>query len=126
MIKFVYGCLPAFVIYNDRLVQKKFGGNTWLMFIVMREKYRGHNAGLLEHELTHVKQGYRTLFTCWIWYWLSKKYRLKMEVEAYRAQVAYYRSIGVERSYTQLAESLATKYNLDISREDAIELLRDK
>ena len=121
MLKFVYGVLPAFVIYNDKLVPEKFGGITRCMFIFMKSKYRADD-GLLQHELTHVKQFYRTLGFSLIMYALSKNYRFSAEVEAYKAQSEYYKN--KELSYNWMVDSLTTKYDLDITKEQALEALR--
>ena len=55
----VYRFLPAFVFFTDKTIPKQFAGMTNLNVIRIRPKYE-HDKGLLEHELTHVKQFYRS------------------------------------------------------------------
>lgn len=124
MIKFVYGCLPAIVIYNDSLVPEKFGGITWVFFILLREKYKT-DQGILEHELVHVRQLYRTLFLSPLIYLRSKKYRLKCEVEAYRKQLSYYPDKA--DSLRWMSNAISTKYKLNITAAEAYrKLVEDK
>lgn len=89
MIKFVYKIFPAIVIYNDKLVPNGFGGYTRLFAIFLKNKYKT-DEGLLQHELTHVKQFYRIPLLHSYLYMFSKKYRLKCEIEAYKVQLSYY------------------------------------
>lgn len=124
MIKFVYKCLPAIVIYKDSLVPKKFGGVTRLFFIFLREKYKT-DQGILEHELVHVRQLYRTLFFSSLIYPLSKKYRLKCEVEAYQKQLSYY--ANKTDSLRWMSNAISTKYKLNITVAEAYrKLIEDK
>lgn len=87
-IRFVYGILPALVIYTERLPEG-FGGCANAMIVRIRPKYEG-DEGLLQHELTHVKQAYRLLILFHaLLYLFCDSYRLRAEVEAYRKQLEY-------------------------------------
>lgn len=85
--------------------------------ILMNPAYKG-DKGLMEHELVHVKQcregglmhGLRMRF--------SKAYRFKCEVEAYKAQLKWSGTIG------RFAHYLATRYNLDVTYDQAFKALR--
>lgn len=109
-VKICIWFLPAFIIYNDRLVPQQFGGYTTLMFVTMKEKYKGVDTGLLYHELTHVKRLYRTLFLHPILYYFSEKYRLKSEVEAYKEQLKFYED--KESNIYWMVDAIATKYDI--------------
>ena len=74
--------------------------------------------GFIAHELTHVRQFYRTFGSHAFGYYFSKKYRQKAEVEAYKAQLAtgkYIKELA--------ANNLSTLYGLDITQSYAMSLL---
>lgn len=58
-IRRVYRFLPVFILYTDKIPPKRFAGITNLNIIRIQPKYK-QDKGLLEHELTHVKQFYRS------------------------------------------------------------------
>ena len=123
MVKWVFKVLPAFVFYTDRFVPKRFGGVTYGIFVFIRKKYR-NDRGLLEHELVHVKQFYRTLGLHALLYSLWKRYRLRSEVSAYRVQLSYPPALEDPERYRDLfAGFVAQKYGLSITKEQARELL---
>ena len=108
----------SLIIPTDRLIPQRFAALTVAFVVLVRPQYR-NDAGLIAHELTHVKQFWRTLGFNGLLYWLVPSYRQKYEVEAYRAQLeSSPESIGV------FAISLATKYRLDLTPARAIELLK--
>lgn len=117
-IKFVYKILPAFIFVSENL-EPQFGGKTNGPVIRIREKYQNDD-GLLHHELTHVKQWYRTLFLHSLLYKFSLLYRLDSEVEAYKEQLKYYKD---DRSKI-FARFIATEYGLDVSEEEVLDELR--
>ena len=106
------------VIYTNHLIPNTFAGQTIGPFILIRPSHKD-DTGLLEHEKVHVRQFWRTLGLFGIGYLLSKKYRLKIEVEAYKEQLKYYPT----DKKALFAYYLATKYNLDITQEEALKLL---
>ena len=82
--------------------------------------------GLLEHELTHVKQWWRTLGLHSILYLCSKRYRLKAEVEAYREQLKYPPATNDPDWYrAKYAAFICGRYDLVtyVSQEEALALL---
>ena len=118
-LMFVYKVLPALVFYTDN-VKTGFGGMAYGPVVKIRKKYENVDRGLLEHELTHVEQWYRTLGTHGIWYLLSRKYRLTSEVEAYKVQASYYNYDATG----WMADAILTKYNLNVSWERVVEMLK--
>lgn len=118
------------VIYTDSniLIPKKFGAFTRGFFIFVRIKYKDDTA-LLEHELVHVRQFWRTFGLSLLLYSLSKKYRLAAEVEAYQTQLQVHERMDTltseEMDAVRLlyADFISTKYRLDISTVDAYRLL---
>lgn len=108
------------VIYTNNIIPDKFAGLTLGPFIFIRPSHKD-DKGLLEHEKVHVRQFWRTLGLFGIAYLLSKKYRLKYELEAYKEQLKYYATDKKQL----FAQHLATKYNLDITQEEALKLLSE-
>lgn len=105
------------VIYNDKLVPRGFGGITLAPFIFLKENKKG-NEELLEHEKVHIKQQYKWLIIPYFFmYKLSKKWRQRWEVEAFKV------SVNEGLPITLAAQWLSTKYNLDLSYKQAINLL---
>lgn len=105
------------VFYTDRFVPENAAGCARGPLIFIRPKYR-NDRGLLAHERTHVQQWLRTVGLHSFLYLFSKQYRLKSEVEAYQAQLAY-----SPNDIDLFAEYISRDYNLDISKEAARQLL---
>ena len=82
MILFVYKFRPAFVSIGG--LPEGVYGNARGMFIRMAS---GYSFGQIEHELTHVRQFYRTFGLHDLLCILFKSYKLATEFEAYRAQL---------------------------------------
>lgn len=74
--------------------------------------------GFIAHELTHVRQFYRSFGLHAFAYYFSKKHRLKSEVEAYKAQIAT-GMYGKELA----ARNISTLYGLNITQSYASSLL---
>lgn len=123
-IKFVYSVLPTVVFYNN-VITKKFNrhgvavGN--LVFI---NKAYKNDEGLLQHELTHVKQFYKYMIIPFCILGYTNKYKLKFEVEAYKVQLGYCSKELKEYYLNKYAELIANTYGLPISKAEAILLLR--
>lgn len=123
-LKFVYGILPAIVWYTNSISDARFGGMANGPLIRIRSKYVIDH-GLLEHELTHVKQWWRTLGLHGIFYKLSSKYRFASEIEAYRSQLqtTFGSSRPSQTAIDQVVKAIQTKYDLDVSAEEISNLL---
>ena len=103
----------AVVTYTDRLPAFVKGGITLWRFVFIRPQYRD-DAGLLNHELTHVRQGWRMLL------YPFSKYRPQLEVEAYREQLKWCKSsVAVDI----FADYLVRDYGLSLTTEQAKALL---
>ena len=87
-IKFVW-IFPVLIFYTKRLLNGK-DGYCYILFICIHPDNKT-DKGLLMHELTHVKQWYRTFGFHTILYYTSKKYRDKAEQEANTIQMEYYK-----------------------------------
>lgn len=107
------------IILSDILVPDEFQACTRGPFIFVRPSSKD-DRGLIEHEKIHVRQFWCLPIIHSFLYLLSDKYKLKCEVEAYKAQIGCYAT-----DKTKLfAKYLAEKYNLDISLAEAERLLR--
>lgn len=107
----------AIVLYTDRLIPARFAGYTVGPLILIRPSHRW-DRGLLEHERVHVAQFWRTLGLSGIGYWLSRRYRLACEVEAYREQLRWDSSPALAARL--FARFLSEKYDLKISVDQAL------
>lgn len=110
--------MTSLVFYTDR-IPDKFGGYSIGPIILIRPKYRD-DKGLLAHELVHRRQWFTSVGMSTLLYAMSRGYRLWAEVEAYREQLKHYPD---DRSW-KLAEALATKYDLNLTREEAHSILQ--
>ncbi len=122
-VKFVYGIFPALVFYTNRL-KEGFNGVANGPVVRIRPG-RKDDEGLLQHELTHVRQFYRfgMIFPALL-YWASEDFRLAAEVEAYAVQLRYSKNplhVAVDRK--RFAKVISTKYGLHVLPEDVEELL---
>lgn len=109
---------PALVFYTDNMEQGMNGMT--VAFIVFIRKGRENDKGLLEHELTHVKQFWRTAGTHGVRYNIDDQYRFRCEVEAYKCQLKY------NPEYIEkYATALVNKYDIEnLTYEQALAALR--
>jgi hypothetical protein len=118
MIKFIYYVIPVPIFFTNFGVPKNSGGCFRGGLIFIRPKYK-NDKGLLFHEIEHAKQFWKYgLIFFSLSYLLSKKFRLNREVEAYKVQLKH-----DPHAANAFARFIATKYNLDISQNEALELL---
>ena len=109
------------VFYTNLFVPKISAGCTRGPFIFIRPRYKD-DKGLLEHEKVHVRQWFRTLGLHGFIYALSKRYRLKCEVEAYKEQLKHY----PEDKTVLFAGYIAMFYGLHLSESSVVELLKSR
>ena len=145
-LRAVFGIVPVPIVYTDRLLKDWQGAATRGPFVVIRPVYleRG-DEGIHAHELEHVRQFWTMAASLAIvlllvlpaeWrafsaalpllvhpfmYRFVRGYRLEAEVSAYQVQLAF-SPAGASADWA--AEALATKYDLNISREDARAMLQ--
>lgn len=103
----------ALVIYTRLLPERKAGLAIGPLVLIQR-RYKG-DAGLLAHELEHVRQFWVTFGLHLIFYPFSRHYRLWAEAVAFARQVRPDRS-----DLDAMAERLArASYRLNITRYEA-------
>ncbi len=117
---FIKHFLPAFVFYTRKFIPDNCLGIAKCMCVFILPDCR-NDKGVLVHELTHVWQFYRLpIIGSWLSL-LSTKYRLKCEVEAYKKQLEY-----EPENIDAYAKLLYTKYDFNISVEEAKNLLKEE
>ncbi len=108
---------PLCVIVETRwMIPRGFDGFAPGPLILVRP---GTSHGLIEHEKVHVRQFWRTFGLMAVLYLLSRRWRLRYEVEAYREQLRYC-PLGAAHGF---ARTLACQYRLRISEQQAYRLL---
>lgn len=105
------------IVTESKLLLRGFDAYTYGPVILVHPGSVSDEA-LLSHEKTHVAQFWRWFGLNGLMYRFSKTWRLRFEVEAYREQLK--RNL-LWRSW--FAHLLATRYDLDVSRDEAMRLL---
>lgn len=118
-LRWIFYVIPVPVVYAGWLVGKGFSATSYGVFVAIRPDYKEDHA-LLEHELQHCRQFYRSFGLNALLYWLSKKHRYRLELEAYRVQLAHQPN-HLRRSRAELyAGFIADDYGLRVDRERAL------
>lgn len=104
------------VVQTRHLIPARFDGYTVGPVVLVRP---GTSAALLAHEQTHARQFWRWLGCNGLLYQVSRRWRLRLELEAYRAQLA----VAGLPAALPLSAVLASHYDLDITQEEAYRLL---
>ena len=107
------------ILYTNFGVPRKHQAATRGPVIFIRPEYR-NDKGLLEHEKVHRRQWLRTLGLHSLLYLFVEDYRLRAEVEAFRAQLPHY----PDDRRVKFARLIAENYNLDITPDEALILLK--
>lgn len=108
----------AVVFYTDWFVRDWAAGLAFGPIIFIRPRAK-EDEGLLQHELVHARQFWRTFGLHGILYLACKKYRYNAEVEAYCESIKY-SPWAIER----FAHFIATKYRLNVTKEEALACLK--
>ena len=85
MIRFIYKVIPVPVFITERFIPRRYSGMSLGVMVLIRPGIEDGSA-LIEHEITHCRQFYRTFGLHALLYFSSEKYKYKAEVEAYAAQ----------------------------------------
>lgn len=105
------------IIYSGFLMPAWMDGRAIGPIVQIRPSRRGDQS-MLAHELEHVRQWREAPILMPLRYLLSRRWRLRYEAEAFRAQVRL-----DPAAITSCAALLATKYRLGLSYRDALNLL---
>ena len=126
-VKWVYGIFPAFIKYTEKVSYGR-AGTANMMFIRILPDARD-DVGLLNHEMTHVRQWYRTIGLHTLLYAWSERYRLSAEAEAYAVQVLSYPEDDSQKANRRIdlfARFISTTYDLHITEAEARDRIMSK
>jgi hypothetical protein len=113
-IKSVYGFIPVPIIASPWLPGRIVGLSLGIAVLV-RDDYANDEPTLI-HELVHCKQFFRSGgLLHFLRYFLSTKYRLSTEIEAYKAELASCDSGIKAARLDESASALAHGYRLNMS-----------
>lgn len=110
-MRWIYHVIPVPVATTSRLISDRFSALSLGVAIFIRPAQRDNEA-LIAHELTHCRQFYRSLGVNALRYWLSKDYRYRAELEAWRVHIR----INPD-ARDRAIEMLSCAYGVDVSRE---------
>jgi hypothetical protein len=121
-LKSIYGVIPVPIIASPWLPGRIVGLSLGFAVLV-RDDYADDEPTLV-HELVHCKQFFRSGgLLHFVLYFISTKYRLRTEIEAYRAEIDSCKAdIAVSR-LEESASALAHGYRLKLSASQCKELL---
>ena len=112
----IWKFLPVPVIALERMPGRLVGLCVG-PFVVVREDYAGDYPTIV-HELTHCKQFWRGLTVVHlVRYYGSRRYRLKAELEAFRAELDACPPAERRQRLLESARSLASSYSLGLDTE---------
>jgi hypothetical protein len=121
---FVFGFCPIKLEYvsNDDADMGWAAGKSWGPVIKIKEAYKD-DEGLLQHEIVHSKQFYRTCGLWSIFYRFISSWRYESEVEAYAVQLSYVEEPDIDRVADLFAGFVVDRYNLDVKHNEAKEAI---
>lgn len=113
-VKFIFQIIPIPIFYTSFLVKDWAAGQSVGPAIFIKPEHKTDH--ILQHELVHCRQWYRTFGIHGLLYNISKKYRIKAELEAYKVQVS-------KQNYSTyiikwVAKTLVGYYNIGYTREE--------
>ena len=118
-IRKIFKWLPVPIFTSSLLTRGRWGRSYWL-FITTRKQY-SQDEGLIQHELLHCEQMWKTCFVGYaMLYFFSKKFRQDVEVAAYKVHVSH-GSLSLQGA----AVLLVCEYGLDLTIDEAIKLLEE-
>ena len=114
-IKLIWKFIPVVVFITNWLIPSKFAGYHIGTVSFVRPEYKD-DEGLIQHELTHVKQNIRTLGVSGIRQYFDKNHKLDRECEAYATQLMYVPNDQKEVMRRRFVNFMYTKYDLGMSK----------
>jgi len=109
-IKTIYKIFPVLVVYTNKFLKEPFVGVSWGPIIFIRPEMR-NNEIVLEHELVHSKQFFRTFGLQALLYKISDKKKLYYELEAYATYIKRNPNIyGIKNITNRLSSNYNLKY----------------
>ncbi len=113
-IRLIWNFIPILIFISNSM-PKRFSGYHVGTLVLIRPDYKD-DEGLIQHELTHVKQNIRTLGWSGIKQIWNKNHKLNRECEAYAEQLKYVPANQYKTVSTRFVNFMYTKYNLGMSK----------
>ena len=113
-IRLIWNFIPI-LIFISNWMPKRFSGYHVGTLVLIRPDYKD-DEGLIQHELTHVKQNIRTVGWSGIKQIWDKNHKLNRECEAYAEQLKYVPANQYKTVSTRFVNFMYTKYNLGMSK----------
>lgn len=113
-IRLIWNFIPI-LIFITNWMPNKFSGYHVGCLVLIRPDYKD-DEGLIQHELTHVKQNIRTLGWSGIKQIWNKNHKLNRECEAYATQLLYVSDKDYQILKTRFVNFMYSKYNLGMSK----------
>jgi len=113
-IRLIWKFIPI-VIFISNWMPKKFSGYHVGTTVIIRPDY-ADDEGLIQHELTHVKQNIRTLGISGIRQYFDKNHKLNRECEAYAVQLQYVPQPQQDVMKKRFVNYIYSKYDLGMSK----------
>lgn len=110
--RFVYRFIPVPVIFKPNRKSEKILGRSLSIIIVIYANNKDYREDIVLHELTHVKQFYRTGGLHFFLYKLSDRYRIRSEIEAYLNQFLYNYNSHIEFIFDLMQEDSEMRFIL--------------
>ena len=117
--RFIYGFIPVPIFFTNCFIPKRFHAVSLGLFVLIRPDKKD-NEPLIEHELQHCRQCWRTLWIHGVIYFTSKRYRFYSEVDAFAQQ------IKVGGSYQNAVHNIKHNYKLDVREKEIEDALNER
>jgi len=109
----VWGFIPVLVF---AIRQPKAGDAMARGFFIQVARMQWHNHAIVQHELVHVRQFWRSLMLHGLLYNMWGWYRLHAEAEAYAEQLRWIPRAEFDQALSEFAGFLATMYRLNTNK----------
>ena len=113
-IRLIWKFIPI-PIFITNWMPERFAGYHVVNIVLIRPEY-ADDEGLIQHELTHVRQNIRTLGWSGIRQIWNKDHKLNRECEAYSVQLTHVSPKEYEMLKTRFVNFMYSKYNLGMSK----------
>ena len=113
-IRLIWKFIPI-PVFITNWMPERFAGYHIVDIVLIRPDYKD-DEGLIQHELTHVKQNLRTFMWSGIKQYWNKNHKLNRECEAYAVQLTYVPDEDYDVMKTRFVNYMYTKYNLGMSK----------
>jgi len=114
-IRLIWKFIPVPIFITNWLIPSKFAGYHIATLALVRPSHED-DEGLIQHELTHVKQNIRTLGISGVRQYFDKNHKLDRECEAYAIQLQYVPQPQQDVMKKRFVNYIYSKYDLGMSK----------